>query len=118
MRGMNKLMIAGRVGQDPELRMSKQGKPWMRLSVATNRSRRDGDGWVEDTDWHRCKLFGDAAERAEQFVRKGSIVAVEGSMNYEAWTDDEGIKRSKASVLVDRIHFLADLRPAQVAEAK
>ncbi|NCG22023.1 MAG: single-stranded DNA-binding protein [Rhodobacterales bacterium] len=73
---------------------------------------------METTDWHRCMVFGERAERAEQFLRSGSLVGVEGSMNYESWTDDEGIKRNKATVLVDQIHFLSDLRPAPVAEAK
>ena len=117
MRGMNKVMLVGRVGMEPELRQGQSGNPWMRLSLATGRAvRKDGD-WDEATDWHRVHLFGKNAERCMQRVRKGSTVGVEGQVAYEEWTDDSGAKRRTARVLADRVHFIANLREAP-AEAK
>lgn len=112
MRGMNKMMVVGRVGQAPELRTSKAGVAWMKLSVATNRAVKKDDGWEEETDWHRVHVFGDAAERCMRFLRQGSVVGVEGAMTYEKWTDEEGVKRLAPKIIADRIHFLADLREA------
>lgn len=117
MRGMNKMMVVGRVGQEPELRTSKAGKPWMRLSIATNRNVKKDDGWEEETDWHRITVFGDDAERCMRFVRQGSVVGVEGPMVYEKWTDEEGVRRMVARINADRVHFIADLRPNETAQA-
>ena len=115
MRGMNKIVVVGRVGQEPELRQSKGGLPWMRLSVATNRPVKKDDSWAEETDWHRVHVFGKDAERCMQFVRQGTILGVEGQINYEVWTDDQGVRRLAVKLMADRVQFLADLReqPAQ-----
>ena len=117
MRGMNKMMVVGRIGQSPELRTSKAGKPWMRLSIATNRPVKKDDVWEEETDWHRVTVFGDTAERCMRFVKQGSIVGVEGPMIYEKWTDEEGVRRMTARINADRVHFISDLRKADAAEA-
>ncbi len=118
MRGVNKMMVVGRLGQSPELMTSKAGKPWMRLSVATNRAVRRDDEWEEETDWHRVTVFGERAEQCLRFLRKGSLVGVEGPMVYEKWTDEEGVRRLSARIIADKVHFLADLREAdEAAEA-
>ena len=114
MRGLNRSVVVGRVGQDPELRTSKAGVAWCTFSVATDRRRKVGEEWVDDTDWHRIKVFGRDAEACHRFVRRGSMIGVEGSMNYDKWTDDEGQKRMTPALLADRVSFLTDLREAQV----
>lgn len=116
MRGINRVVVIGRLGQDPELREGKTGKRWSAFSVATNRARRDGDQWTEETDWHDIRVFGDDAERCLRFLRKGSVVAVDGSLVYDSWTDDQGVKRRKARIIANRVQFLADLR--QPAESR
>lgn len=120
MRGMNRLFLIGRLGQDPELRRSAGGTPWCTLSVATNRGRVKDGAWVEETDWHDVKVFGDDATRCEHRLRKGSTVAIEGSLVYESWTDDAGQRRRKARVIASRVQFVAGLReslPAAVDDA-
>jgi single-strand DNA-binding protein len=119
MRGMNRIVIVGRLGADPELRQSKGGNPFCTMSVATNRQRREGDGWVEEADWHDVRVFGDDAERCHRVLRKGSVVAVDGHLNYDAWTDDQGQRRRKPRIVASRVQFVADTRdrpvPAQEA---
>lgn len=112
MRGLNRLFLIGRLGQDPELRRSPGGTPWCALSVATSRGRVKDGAWVEETDWHDVRVFGDDAVRCEQRLRKGSAVAVEGALIYDSWTDDAGQRRRKARVVCNRVQFLAGLREA------
>lgn len=118
MRGMNRVTLIGRLGRHPELRTSKSGTSWCTLAVATDRRKKDGDGWKNETDWHQVKVFGADAERCEQMLRAGSLVAIEGSMTYEKWEDKEGRKRLSPRVLAREIGFLTDLRaPAARASA-
>ncbi len=118
MRGLNRMVVVGRLGQAPELRTSKAGNPWMRLSVATNRPVKKDDKWEEETDWHKVQIFGDTAERCMRFLRQGSLIGVEGTMQYDKWVDEEGVRRMSANLFADRVHFLADLREQEPAEAK
>ena len=106
MRGLNRVTLLGRLGRDPELRTSASGTSWATLSLATDRSRREGDGWVEETDWHRVKVFGRDAERSHQRLSKGSLALVEGSISYENWEDKEGVRRTSTVILADRITFV------------
>lgn len=110
MRGLNRIVVVGRLGGDPELRQGKTGTPWATFTLATNRSKRDGDGWTEETDWHSIKVFGDDAERCHRMLRKGSVVAVEGAMVYETWTDSDNVSRKLARIIARSVTFLADLR--------
>lgn len=107
MRGVNRVFIVGRLGQDPEVRQSAKGEPWCKFTVATNRNRKDGDGnWTEEADWHDVKAFGRTAEQCAQFLARGSAVAIEGALGYRKWKDDEGKTRVSTSVLADRVSFL------------
>src|SRR5688572_27798097 len=106
MRGMNRIVIIGRLGADPELRTAKSGNPWATLSVATNRARKEGDTWIEETDWHEVKVFGEDAERCHRRLKRGSVVAVDGSLVYEAWTDDQGARRRKPKIVASRVQFV------------
>lgn len=110
MRGYNRIFLIGRLGQDPEIRVGKSGAPWGVLGVATNRARKEGDVWVEETDWHDVKVFGNEAERVQRLGRKGAMVAIEGSLVYETWNDDAGNKRRKARVMASRVQFVSDYR--------
>ncbi|MCB9675369.1 MAG: single-stranded DNA-binding protein [Alphaproteobacteria bacterium] len=110
MRGLNKIVLIGRLGNHPELRTAKDGGAWCSLSVATDRLKKEGDEWKTDTDWHQVRVFGKDAERCGQMLRSGSLVSVEGRMTYDHWQDEEGKKRFSARVLADRVGFLSDLR--------
>lgn len=119
MRGMNKVFLVGRLGQDPELRHGREGgTPWCAMSVATNRSRRQGDEWVEETDWHRVKVFGTQAELCHRYLRKGGVVAVEGSISYRRYTAEDGSLRLATSVLADRVTFVRSGRAAAPEEER
>jgi single-strand DNA-binding protein len=110
MRGVNRVMLVGRAGRDAEARNSANGL-WCNFSLATGKARREGSGWVEDTDWHRVKVFGSMAEIAERMVKKGVMVAVEGAVHYEAWNDDAGQKRTSAVIVADNVQILS--RPTE-----
>lgn len=105
MNGMNKIILVGRLGRDPELRESRGGTPWCTLSVATSRPRKQDGVWTEETDWHRVKAFGRQAEICHQYLRKGSVVAVEGSLAYSK-SEYDGETRYWADVLADRVQFV------------
>ena len=107
MRGYNRIFLIGRLGQDPELRVGKSGAPWGVLGVATNRARKEGEVWVEETDWHDVKVFGVEAEKVQRMGQKGAVVAIEGSLVYETWNDEQGNKKRKARVIASRVQFVA-----------
>lgn len=118
MRCMNKVLLVGRVGQEPELRQGRSGLPWASMRVATNRSRKQDGAWVEETDWHDIRVFGGSAEACHRRIRRGSLVSVEGTLTYDAWTDDKGVRRRTPRVLADRVGFLSDLRESPTAAAE
>ena len=107
MRGLNHVVLIGRLGRDPELRTSKDtGSHWGVFTLATNRGLKVGGEWEETTDWHRVKCFGRLAENCSRALFKGSLVAVEGYIQNEQWTDTEGRKRYSTSVVADSVTFL------------
>ena len=107
MRGLNHVVLIGRLGRDPELRTSKEsGAHWGMFTLATNRGHKVGDQWEETTDWHRVKCFGRLAENCSRALLKGSLVAVEGYIQNEQWTDTDGRKRYSTSVVADSVTFL------------
>lgn len=114
MRGVNRVFLVGNLGQAPELRVSRAGEAWCRFSLATNRRRRDEAGnWGEEADWHSVRVFGKAAESCMRFLGRGSTVAIEGSIRYDKWTDNEGNRRISTRILADRITFLSGTRSAE-----
>ena len=107
MRGLNKVVLIGHVGQLPELRVSQAGIPWTALRIATERRRKQGEEWVEETDWHTVKVFKQQAEQCQKWLKPGSVVAIEGTINYERWNDKEtGAHRVRSAVIADRVTFI------------
>lgn len=106
MRGLNRIVIVGRLGADPELKVGKSGAVWCALSVATSRSQKRGEVWVEETDWHDVRVFGDEAERCQERLHRGAVVAVEGALVYDSWLDEHGQKRRSARIAASRIQFV------------
>lgn len=91
---LNKVMIIGRLGRDPELRYTQSGSPVASLNVATDESYTDRDGnKVERTEWHRVSVFQRQAENCANYLAKGSLVYVEGSLQTRKWQDQQGQDR-------------------------
>ena len=106
MKSLNRVFLMGHVGHDPELKMSKAGKPYARLSVATNRSWMNKDDEREEkTDWHSVFIWGTLAERCCQHLRKGALVFVEGTLSYwsVAMVDQ---KEYKNAIQANEVKFL------------
>jgi len=107
MRGMNRVILIGNVGRDPEVRKSAKGESWCSFSLATNRRVRGPDGeWTDEADWHEIRAFGRTADACARFLTKGRPVAVDGSLSYSKWKDDQGNTRVNTRILADRVEFL------------
>ena len=98
--GVNKAIILGRLGQDPEIRYTKDNKAVATLSVATSESWKDKQTGEkkEQTEWHRVVLFGKLAEVAGEYLRKGSQVYIEGQLKTRKWTDQQGVERYSTEI--------------------
>lgn len=101
-RGVNKVIIVGRLGQDPELRYAPSGAAFANLSVATTEQWRDKQTGEQKelTEWHRVVLSGKLAEVAGEYLRKGSEVYLEGKLRTRKWTDQSGNEKYTTEVLV------------------
>jgi single-strand DNA-binding protein len=106
MRGLNCVLLFGRIGQDPEIKQLKSGKHKCELSLATHRAVKDGDGWKDETDWHKVILWDGAAETAARLVKKGDPIAVQGELRVETWTDAAGARKSRTVVVADRMQLV------------
>lgn len=85
---MNRVQLVGHLGRDPELKQTKSGTAVCNLSVATTERRKDGDEWVNHTEWHTVVVWGKKAEFCAKDLRKGSFVTVSGSLYTEKWEKD------------------------------
>ncbi|MFM7120895.1 MAG: single-stranded DNA-binding protein [Gammaproteobacteria bacterium] len=106
-RGINKVILIGNLGRDPETRYAQGGSPVTRFSVATSENWRDrasGES-QERTEWHNVVCFGRTAEVAGEYLRKGSKVYIEGSLRTSSW-EQEGQKRFKTEVVVRDLQML------------
>jgi len=106
--GINKVLIAGNLTRDPELKPTQSGMQVLKLGVAVNGYRKDpstGD-WAEYPNFIDCTMFGNRAESVARFMSKGSKVAIEGKLRWSQWERD-GQKRSKVEVIVDEIEFMS-----------
>lgn len=101
-RGVNKVIIVGRLGQDPEVRYAPSGAAFANLSVATSEQWRDKQTGEqkEQTEWHRVVISGKLAEVAGEYLRKGSEVYLEGKLRTRKWTDQSGTEKYTTEVLV------------------
>lgn len=116
---LNKVMIIGRLGRDPELRYTQSGAPVATLNVATDESFNDRDGnKVERTEWHRVSVFQRLAENCANYLAKGSLVYVEGSLQTRKWQDQQGQDRYTTEIRAQRVQFLdrkSDARSQQIS---
>lgn len=114
---LNKVMIIGRLGRDPELRYTQSGSPIATLNVATDESYTDRDGnKVERTEWHRVSVFQRQAENCANYLGKGSLVYVEGSLQTRKWQDQNGQDRYTTEIKAQRVQFLDRKGDRQAAQ--
>jgi len=108
MRGVNKVILVGHLGQDPEVRAMPSGSSVANLSLATNEQWRDKNTGEqqERTEWHRLALFGRLAEIAGQYLRKGAQVYVEGRLRTRKWQDGDGHDRYSTEIVVNEMQML------------
>lgn len=113
-RGLNKVMIIGNLGSDPETKAMPSGTQVANISVATSESWTDKQSGEkqERTEWHRIAFFGRLAEIAAQYLRKGSKVYVEGSIRTRKWTDKDGKDRYSTEIIAQELQML-DGKPAE-----
>ena len=107
MASVNKTILLGHLGQDPKGAQTQSGSAICSVSLATSRKYKDGQGQVqEETEWHRLTFFGRLAEVAQQYLKKGSCIYVEGRLRTRKYTDKEGIERFQTEVVVEDFKFL------------
>ena len=107
-RGINKVILIGTCGADPETRYGANGNAITTLRLATNESWTDkatGEK-QERTEWHRVKLFGRTAEIASEYLRKGKSVYIEGKLRTDKYTDKDGIERYSTDIIGDELQLL------------
>lgn len=94
MSSLNKVMLIGRLGQDPEVRYTQSNTAVATLSLATSERYKDGNGEQQErTEWHRVVAWGRLAEICQQYLSKGSLIFVEGPLQTRSWEDNQGQKR-------------------------
>lgn len=108
MASLNRVVLAGNLTRDPELRFTPAGKPVARLGLAVNRipyTNESGER-IEGVDFFNISVFGRQAETASQYLKKGSGVIIDGKLQYRAWETDDGQKRSAVDVVAQNVQFL------------
>ena len=99
-RGLNKVMLIGNLGSDPEIKYSQSGTAIANLRIATAENRKNSDGeWEERTEWHRLVLFGRQAEISKDYLHKGSKIYIEGRLQTRSWEDQNGQKHYSTEVV-------------------
>jgi single-strand DNA-binding protein len=109
---LNKACILGNVGKDPEIRHTGDGKPIVNLSIATSESWRDKASGErkEKTEWHRVVIFNEnIAKIAEQYIRKGSSVYIEGQLQTRKWTDKDGVDKYSTEIVLQGFNSVLTL---------
>jgi len=113
MSGINKVIILGRLGADPEIRYTQQGTPVCNFRMVTSYKSRDGD---EQTEWHRVVAWGRLAEVCGEYLSKGRQAYVEGELQTRKWEDKNGVERYTTEIRAFRVEFVGsrgDGAPAQ-----
>ena len=102
-RGVNKVILVGNLGQDPEVRYMPSGGAVANITLATSESWRDkaSGEMKEQTEWHRVVLFGKLAEVAGEYLRKGAQVYIEGQLRTRKWTDQAGVEKYTTEIVVN-----------------
>ena len=107
MASLNKVLLMGHLGKDPELRYTEAGKAVCNFSVATSGSWKDSDGnRQEKTEWHGIVVWGNQADFVQKYFQKGSAIFVEGRLQTRGWTDDQQVRRYVTEINASNIQFV------------
>jgi len=114
MAGVNKVILIGNLGKDPELRYTPGGQAVGSFSLATSEKWRDKDGNPQDkTEWHNIVVWGRQAEIAKEYLAKGRQVYIEGRIQTRSWEDKDGNKRYTTEIVAQRLQFLGSRDQAE-----
>ena len=106
-RGINRVILVGNLGKDPESKYTPGGMCVTSISLATTSVRKDRDGNTQErTEWHRVKMFGKLGEIAAEYLRKGSQVYIEGSIRYDKFTGQDGVEKYFTDIIADEMQML------------
>ena len=115
MASLNKVMLIGNVGQDPELRYTPDGNPVANFSIAVNRRRRVGEEYKDETEWFNIVCFSRTAENVNQYLSKGQKVYVEGRFQSSEYVGQDGNQRKSFEVIANEVTFLSTRSEAESA---
>ena len=125
MRGVNKVILIGNLGRDPELRYLPNGDPVAKFTLATNYRFKDREGqWQDKTDWHNIVVFRRQAEVCNEYLKKGSPIYVEGRIQTRSWEDKDGNKKYMTEIIAQSVNMLGrkgepeEEVPEEVTETK
>lgn len=106
-RGINKVILVGNLGNDPDTKYTQAGMAITRVSLATTSVRKDRDGNNQErTEWHRVVFFGKLGEIAGEYLRKGSQVYVEGELRYDKYTGQDGVEKYSTDIVANEMQML------------
>ena len=112
-RGLNKVMIIGHLGRDPEMRYTPSGRPVTTFTVATSRTWNTSDGERHtETEWFNVVTWGNLAEICKQYLTKGQQVYIEGRLQTRRWDDNDGVKHTSVEIVANEMMILGDRREA------
>jgi single-strand DNA-binding protein len=115
---VNRVMLVGRLGRDPETRYTSGGQAVANFSVATDESYKDRNGERQKrTEWHKIVVWGKQAEIAQQYLKKGALVFIEGRIQSREWQDKEGQKRTSFEIVANNFRMLGGRSDAAAAGA-
>mgnify|MGYP001121490377 CR=1 FL=1 len=115
-RGLNKVMIIGRLGRDPEMRYTPSGRPVTTFTVATSRTWNTSDGERRvETEWFNIVAWGNLAEICKQYLNKGHQVYIEGRLQSRNWDDPEGNKHTSVEIVANEMIMLSERREAEAS---
>jgi single-strand DNA-binding protein len=106
MAGVNKVILVGNLGRDPEVRYAQSGMAICKLSLAVTEKVKDGDSWKDATEWFRVTVFGKTAENAGQYLQKGRQVYVEGRLKTDKYKDKDGVEKTSIEVIANTLQYL------------
>jgi single-strand DNA-binding protein len=117
-RGINKVILVGTLGKDPETRYSSAGGAITSVSLATNEKWKDKNGEMQErTEWHRVKFFGRLAEIAGEYLKKGGQCYIEGKLRTEKYTDKQGIEKYSTDIIADEMMLLGGRQDGERSES-
>ena len=118
-RGLNKVMIIGRLGKDPEMRYTPSGRPVTTFSVATSRSWNTSDGERKtETEWFNVVAWSGLAEVCKQYLTKGQQVYIEGRLQSRQWEDENGKRHSSVEIVANEMIILGKREPSKPSKAQ